>query len=252
VTATTQKEKDALREGGRRLALVLEALARAVRPGLTTQELDTLAEELIRKGGDEPAFLHYQPRGASYPYPATLCISINDEIVHGIPGERTLQEGDIVGLDLGLSHEGFFVDAARTIPVGTISDDARALLSVTEEALQKGIGAALLGNRISDISVAIESVAKKNKVGIVRELGGHGVGKKVHEPPFIPNFVAGRGPLIEEGMVLAIEPMFNSGGDDVILEKDGYTYRTADGSLSAHFENTILVTKEGPVVLTRA
>lgn len=246
-------EKEALKEAGRRLARVLIELSAAVRPGITSKELDALAEKLIREGGDTPAFLGYQPHGATYPYPATLCVSVNDEVVHGIPGERVLCEGDIAGLDLGLVHEGYVVDAARTIAVGKVSDDAQRLMETTREALERGIAAACPGNHISDISAAVEAVALAHGLGIVRELGGHGVGKNVHEPPFIPNFtLKGKSPRIEEGMVLAIEPMFNLGTGNVKLKEDEYTFTTADGSLSAHFEHTILVTDGEPLILTLA
>lgn len=251
--ATTHEQIGGLKEAGRRLARILEALQAAAKSDVTTKELDALAEKLIREGGDVPAFLGYQPHGASYPYPATLCISVNEEVVHGLPGERILQEGDIVGLDLGLVHEGFIVDAARTVAVGATSPDAVRLMERTAEALRRGVEKAKRGGRIGDISAAIEKVARDNNLGIVRELGGHGVGEKVHEPPFIPNFgVAGKGPFIEEGMVLAIEPMFTLGGGDVEVAADDYTFKTSDGSLSAHFEDTVLVTAEGPLILTRA
>lgn len=240
-----------LREGGKRLARVLDALEREVRPGITTKTLDEMAESLIKEGGDTPAFKDYQPDGADYPFPATVCISVNDEVVHGIPSERVLQEGDIVGLDIGLSHEGLIVDMARTVPVGKVPPEIEKLLSTTKEALKAGIKQVKVGNRIGDISSTIEKFAVDAGYGVVRELGGHGVGHHVHEPPFVPNYgAAGTGPKIEVGMVLALEPMFNLGGDDVYVERDGYTYVTSDHSPSAHFEHTVVVTENGPEVVT--
>ena len=248
---TTAEEITSLREGGRRLSRVLDALQEMVFPGITTEEIDMLGERLILEGGDKPAFKNYQPDGASYPYPATVCISVNDEVVHGIPGSRVLKKGDIVGLDIGLVHKGLVVDMARTIPVGEVGEEVRQLLATTKEALKAGIKAAVAGNRIGDISSAIEALAVDKGYGVVRELGGHGVGHKVHELPFVPNYGAPKtGPKLEVGMVLALEPMFNLGKDDVYLEKDGYTYTTKDHSKSAHFEHTILVTEKGPEVIT--
>ena len=249
--ATTAQEIGLLKKAGKRLAAVLGKVADAVTPGVKTNELNALAERLIREGNDTPAFLNYAPRGASYPYPATLCVSVNNEVVHGIPGDRVLKTGDIVGLDLGLIHEGYVVDSARTVAVGKIGAEAKKLMDATREALGRGIEAVRPGNHVSDISAAVEAVALAHGLGIVRELGGHGVGKSVQEPPFIPNFtLAGESPRIEEGMVLAIEPMFNLGAGDVKLAKDEYTFLTADGSLSAHFEHTVMATKKGPLVLT--
>lgn len=250
--AKTPQQKSSLREAGRRLAAVLRALEAAARPGVSTAELNALAEKLIREGGDIPAFLNYQPQGASYPYPATLCVSVNDEVVHGLPGMRLLQEGDVVGLDLGLIHDGFIVDAARTVAVGEVSADSRRLMQVTKEALDRGIAQARPGNRIGDIGAAVEEVANQHGLGIVRELGGHGVGEKVHELPYIPNYGRkGTGSRIQEGMVLAIEPMFTLGSGTVEIASDGYTYESADGSMSAHFEDTVLVTERGAEILTR-
>jgi methionyl aminopeptidase len=240
-----------LREGGKRLSRVLDVLEKMVAPGVATQDIDTLAEKLIREGGDVPAFKDYQPAGASYPYPATVCISVNEEIVHGLPGSRVLKEGDVVGLDIGLSHEGLIVDMARTVPVGAVSPEVAHLLEVTKAALKAGIKAAKVGKRIGDIAATIQAYGDKEGYGIVRELGGHGVGHAVHELPFVPNYgKAGTGPLLKENMVLALEPMFNLGSDDAILAEDGYTYKTSDGSVSAHFEHTIVLTKKGPEVVT--
>lgn len=240
-----------LREGGRRLAAILREVARAVRPGASTASLNKLAERLARESGDEASFLGYQPAGARRPFPAGLCISINDEVVHGLPGERLLAEADVVGLDFGLKHRGLFTDAAVTVAVGKISPEAQRLLLATKEALRRGIAAARAGTHLSDISAAVEQVAEKYGYGLVRDLGGHGVGHRVHEEPQIPNFgPPGRGPILEPGWVLAIEPMFNLGGGAVKFLPDGYTVKTADGSISAHFEHTIAVTEKGPQILT--
>jgi methionyl aminopeptidase len=246
-------ERANLIEGGKRLASVLEALRAKCAPGVTTEELDDLAEQMIRDGGDEPCFLGYTPEGGTRPYPATLCVSINDEVVHGIPNEsvKTLREGDIVGLDLGLRHEGIVVDAAITVPVGKVSDETKKLLYATEAALAAGIAAAIPGNHIGDISHAIQKEIENAGFTVVKELGGHGVGDRVHEEPFIPNFgKPGRGELLEEGMVLALEPISSAGKAAVILAPDGYTFRTKDGSKSAHFEHTILLQKGGARIIT--
>lgn len=253
MTIRNEREKEILIEGGKRLAAVLQALKAKVAPGVTTEALDDLAEQLIRDSGDEPCFLGYTPEGAARPYPATLCVSINDEIVHGIPNEsvKTLKEGDIVGLDLGLRHEGIIVDAAITVPVGKVSDEAVRLMRATESALAAGIAAAIPGNHMGDISHAIAEVIEKAGFKVVKELGGHGVGELVHEEPFIANFGRpGTGELLEEGMVLALEPISAAGKAGVILAPDGYTFRTKDGSKSAHFEHTILLEKSGARIMT--
>ena len=232
---------------------VLTALRAKVVPGATTEELDDLAEQLIRENGDEPSFLGYQPEGAMRPYPATLCVSINEEIVHGIPNEfiKILKDGDIVGLDLGLTHNGAVVDAAITVAVGKTSEATKKLLRATEAALAAGIAEAMPGNHVGDISHAIQEEIEREGFSVVKALGGHGVGDSVHEEPFIPNFGrAGEGPELVEGMVLALEPITSEGKASVALAPDGYTYRTKDGSRSAHFEHTILIEKEGARIIT--
>ena len=249
----TAEERANLIEGGKRLAAVLAALHAKVAPGVTTEELDDLAEAMIRDGGDEPCFLGYTPDGAGRAYPATLCVSINDEVVHGIPNEsvKTLREGDIVGLDLGLRHNSIIVDAAITVPVGNINEETKRLLRATEAALAAGIAAATPHNHVGDISAAIQKEIENAGFSVVKELGGHGVGDLVHEDPFIPNFgKAGRGGLLEEGMVLALEPISSAGKAAVVLMPDGYTFRTKDGSRSAHFEHTILLEKDGARIVT--
>jgi len=253
MTITSDTERANLIEGGRSLAAVLEALRAKVAPGVTSEELDDLAERLIRDGGDEPCFLGYTPEGADRPYPATLCVSINDEVVHGIPNEtpRSLKEGDIVGLDLGLRHNGVIVDAAITVAVGTVSEESKKLMRATESALTAGIAAAIPGKHVGDISNAIQKEIEGAGFTVIRELGGHGVGERVHEEPFIPNFgKPGTGELLEKGMVLALEPISSAGKAAVTLAPDGYTFRTKDGSRSAHFEHTILLEKEGARIIT--
>ncbi len=248
----TEREIEIVREGGKRLAFVLNEVGKAVKPGITTKELDALAEKLIRENGDIPAFLNYTPDGADRPYPATLCVSVNNEVVHGIPGKRALKDGDIVGLDLGLKHGGFFVDAAITVSVGKIDAGAEKLIKTTERALEAGIGAIKNGGRIGDISEAIEKEAIFGKYGVVRILGGHAIGKHIHEEPHISNYgKSGTGPVLKKGMLLALEPIFNEGGGEVYIDqKDGYTFRTLDGSRSAHFEHTVLITEKGAEILT--
>jgi len=248
----TKEEQEILREGGKRLAHIFREVSKAALPGITTKELDVIAEKLILEGGDTPAFLGYQPDGAKYPFPASLCTSINDEVVHGIPAaDRILKKGDIISLDLGLKHRGLFTDAAITIPVGKVDADAEKLLGVTKGALLQGIAAVRAGSRIGDISSAIENSIKPHGFGILEVLCGHGVGKSVHEDPYVPNFgKTGTGEKLAEGLVIAIEPMVNLGTKNVKLNPDGYTYRTADGSRSAHFEHTVLVTKKGAEILT--
>jgi len=243
-----------LREGGKRLARVVAEVAKKVRPGVSTDELNTLAERLIREGGDEPSFLGYTPRGAKRPFPAAICISINNEIVHGIPNEHPsiIKEGDIIGLDCGITHKGLITDHAISVIAGAADKKAVKLLKATQQALQAGIDAARAGNTIGDISSAIEAVGVETGYGIVYELGGHGVGYQVHEEPYISNIGAsGTGEKLVSGMVLAIEPMFTEGTPRVKLMKDGYTFVTRDGSRSAHFEHTILITEDAPEVLTR-
>jgi methionyl aminopeptidase len=253
ITIKTKEDIAILREGGRRHGVILRELAAKVKPGMHIQELEDRARELIKDGGDTSAFLNYTPGGADRPFPAALCVSINDEVVHGIPneGEKILKEGDIVTLDLGLIHKGLITDAAVTVPVGTVAPEIERLLTVTKEALRAGIKAAKGGKRVGDISSAIERIGLATKLGIVEELAGHGVGYEVHEDPFVPNYgQPGKGAVLKPGMVIAIEPIFNLGDRHVELDVDGYTYKTSDGSPSAHFEHTILITKGDAEVLT--
>ena len=249
----TEVERASLIEGGKRLAAVLEALRQKAAPGISTKELDDLAEALIRAGGDEPCFKGYTPEGASRPYPAALFVSINDEVVHGIPNEsvKVLREGDIVGLDLGLRHGGIVVDAAITVAIGAVSEETKRLMRATEAALAAGIMAAVPGGHVGDIGHAIQEVIEGAGFKVVKELGGHGVGDLVHEEPFISNFGRpGTGELLEENMVLALEPISSAGKAAVILRPDGYTFATRDGSKSAHYEHTILLEVGGARIIT--
>ena len=248
----TKEEIEILREGGKRLAFVLQKVKEKVAPGISTWELDEYAEKLIREMGDYPAFLNYRPEGAETPYPASLCISVNDEVVHGIPSKkRILKEGDIVSLDLGLRHKGLFTDHALTVGVGEISSASKKLIDTTEKSLYVGIDMARAGNKIGDIGNAIEKFARPHKYGIVEVLAGHGVGRAIHEDPFIPNYgKAGTGAKLVPGMVIALEPMLNNGTKNVDLDDDGWTFRTADRKKSAHFEHTILITEGDPEILT--
>ena len=223
----------------------LDALEAAAVPGVTTRELDRIARTEIEKAGARPAFLGY--RG----YPATLCISVNEEVVHGIPGPRRLKDGDIVGLDLGCIVNGFFGDAARTVGVGSVSAEARRLMDATRESLHAGIEMCHPGKRVGDIGHAVQTLAESRGYSVVREFVGHGIGQQMHEEPQVPNYgEPGRGPRLGEGMVLAIEPMVNAGAPDVEVLDDGWTAVTADGSLSAHFEHTVAILENGPEILT--
>jgi len=242
-----------LREGGKHLATVLLAVRDRVAPGVTTRELDALAEELILKSGGVPSFKNYQTEGTKMTYPATLCVSVNDEVVHGIPGDRILVEGDIVGLDIGMQYEGIFTDTAITVPVGKITDDKKKLLEVTRHALEIGIATVRDGVHIGDIGAAIQEYVEGEGFGVVRELVGHGVGDKVHEDPEIPNWgERGTREVLTEGMVIALEPMVTLGSPKVKVSKDGWVWMTRDKKPAAHFEHTILVTKNGADIITRA
>lgn len=249
----SEKEIEIMKEGGKRHAFILKEVAKNVKPGISTKSLDEIALKLIKEGGDEPAFLNYTPEGVSYPYPASLCVSVNDEVVHGIPLEEIiLQEGDVVSLDLGLVHRGLITDGAITVPCGKISKDAKTLIEVTKKALDSGIREAKAGNTTGDIGFAIQEFVKPYGFGIVKILSGHGVGYSVHEDPYVPNYgKRGDGEKLVPGMVIAIEPMLNIGSGTVYGTEDEYTYITKDGSISAHFEHTVAITEKGPVVLTK-
>ncbi len=252
VIIKTEKQIEGIREGGKILAKVLIETAKRVAPGISTMELDTFARNLILEEGGTPAFLNYKPEGASSSFPATICISVNNEIVHGIPKDnKILKEGDIISLDLGVKYKGLFTDHAVTVPVGSISKRDTNLLNDTKKALEIGIEAARAGNTVGDIGYAIESFVNK-RYGIVRELAGHGVGVEIHEDPYIPNFgKKGKGLKLVPGMIIAIEPMLNIGRDNIIVDEDDWTIKTADGSRSAHYEHTVLVTEGDPEILTK-
>jgi methionyl aminopeptidase len=246
ITVKSEREIAFMREAGKIVATVLETLVKSVKPGLKTKELDMIAEREITRLGGIPSFKGY--RG----YPANLCVSINDEIVHGIPGDRIIKEGDIVSLDLGAIYQGYQGDAARTVGVGDVNMKAEALMQATEGSFKAGVLMARDQNRLGDISAAIQRFAEARGYSVVREYTGHGIGREMHEDPLIPNFgVAGTGPLLRKGMTLAIEPMLNIGGWKTTLGKNGWTVSTADGSLSSHFENTILITDKEAEILTR-
>jgi methionyl aminopeptidase len=247
----TSEEIEIMAEGGRRLAVVLQALKKEVAPGVTTLALDRLAEHLIVAGGDKPAFLRYRPAGAQKAYPYTLCASVNNVVVHGQPSGYVLRDGDIISLDLGLKHKGFYLDAAITIPVGTVDKEIKKLLSATEESLYAGIKEAKSGNTLGDVGYAIQKIIHKNKFSVVEGLTGHGIGKVLHDEPTVFNFgTKGAGMDIEVGMVLAIEPMVALGRGEIVQLLDE-SYGTADRSLAAHFEHTVAITKKGPQILTR-
>jgi methionyl aminopeptidase len=240
----TPGEIELMDQANRIVHKVLDEVGKLMVPGVRTRELDRLAERVIREAGGVPAFLHY--RG----YPATLCISVNDVIVHGIPSDIPLREGDIVGIDCGVLYKGYYGDAARTFAVGEVSEEARRLLAVTEEALRLAVAQVRPGGRVQDIGWAVQRHAERHGYSVVREFTGHGVGTALHEDPQVPNFgVPGKGLKLKPGMVLAIEPMINAGKCGVKLDADGWTARTEDGSLSAHFEFSVAVTPSGARVL---
>ena len=248
----TEEEIAIIREGGKRLAFILSAVRDAIKPGVTTRELDQFAERLMREGGDIPAFLNYTPEGAPIPYPSSLCVSVNDEIVHGIASGRVLLEGDIIGIDTGIQHKGLFTDSALTVPVGKIDENAAKLIKVTEGALMAGIDVARVGNTVGDIGHAIEKYVKQHGFVIVEELGGHGVGYYQHEDPHIANYGdRGQGMKLKPGMVLALEPIVNEGTRYIKLMSDEYTFVTRDHKRSAHFEHTIVITEGAAEVVTK-
>ncbi len=247
VDIKSQEEIALMREAGRIVSEILDELERAVAPGVSTWDLDALAEKLIYQKDARPAFKGY------HGFPACLCASVNHEVVHGIPSKkRKLQEGDLMKLDFGVVYRGFFGDSARTVPVGKVSPEAKALLDATREALNKGIQAMVPGNRIGDIGHAVQSYVEARGFSVVRDFTGHGIGRHLHEKPEVPNYgQAGSGMKLRPGMVLAVEPMVNQGTYEVELLDDDWTAVTLDNKLSAHFEHTVLITEGGPEVLTR-
>lgn len=249
----TPAEIATLREGGKRHAAILKALGEMVKPGISTLDLENEARKLIAEGGDEPAHLGYTPYGAPRPFPAALCVSVNEEIVHGIPNERpkTLKEGDIVTIDLSLIHKGLFTDSAITVPVGKIDEESKKLLKVTRDALMAGIAAIEPGGHVGDIGATIAAAVAPSGFTLAKDLVGHGVGYAIHEEPYVPNTgKPGAGEQLVPGMVFAVEPMVCAGKGAWKTLKDGYTIVTKDGSRSAHFEHTVAITEKGPIILT--
>ena len=251
----SEEEIAALREGGRRLARHVGVLSGMVKPGVSSATLEEKAREMVVKDGDELAFFGYKGKKDTKGFPSGLCVSVNDVIVHSPAGqnEKIIEEGDVVCLDFGIKHEGLFTDHAVTVIAGKPAGvDDEKLLRGTQEALAAGIAEARVGNTTGDIGYAVEQIAQKYNFGFPRNLSGHGVGKAVHEEPHVPNFgKPGEGAKLEEGLVIAIEPMMTLGSGELYVDKDGYSYRTKDGSRTAHFEHTVLITKNGPEILTK-
>lgn len=251
----TPQEIEVMAKGGKILAKILKELSRAVRPGATTRELEQLTHKLVLSHNVKPAFLGYEVAG--HAYPAALCTSVNEEVVHGPPSDRTLNKGDIIGLDMGIVYEGWCLDAATTVVVEnpnnkTINPKITKLIEVTKHALALGAKQARVGNHVGAIGYAVQKYVEKNGFGVVRDLVGHGIGRKAHEEPPVPNYgTPHEGPELKEGMVICIEPMITAGDWRVVLDKDGWTYRTKDGSWAAHFEHTIAITALGPRILTK-
>lgn len=245
IVLKSKREVEIIRRNGQLVARALDALGRFIRPGITTKELEMVAHELITKEGGRPAFLGY--RG----FPASICTSVNNEVVHGIPGPRRLVEGDIISIDLGVWRDGYYADGAMTFRVGEVEEEVERLLNVTLDALYRGIANARSGLRVLDISYAIQSYVESEGFSVVRDLVGHGIGQQMHEEPQVPNFgEPGKGPRLKPGMTICIEPMVNQGGSKTKVLEDGWTVVTEDGSLSAHFEHTVFISERGPEILT--
>ena len=255
VTRKSRSEIDRMRRAGRIVAEVLALVEQTLVPGISTAELDRIAERHIRASGAAPSFKGYLGGGrygkGPHAFPASICVSLDDEVVHGIPGERIVREGQVVSIDAGAIVDGWHGDAARTFIVGEVPPEVRTLVESTRLAMMAGIGAAVVGNSVGDIGAAVEDVARTGSYGIVRHFVGHGIGTQMHEEPQVPNFRTGsKGLRLVPGMCLAIEPMLTLGRDDVYIRRDGWTVATRDGSIAAHFEHTIAVTEEGPQILT--
>jgi methionyl aminopeptidase len=250
-TIKTRQEIEYMRESCRIVAEVLRLLKSMIKPGITTKELDSMAEEFIRSRGGEPVFKGYGFEDDNR-YPASICASIDDQVVHGIPGNRRLEEGEIVSIDVGVKKNSYCGDGAWTFQVGRVSDDKMRLMEVTEESLYKGLEHAKTGERVHDISHAVQAHVEAAGYSVVRDLVGHGIGRNLHEDPAVPNFgESGTGAKLKSGMTIAIEPMVNMGKFNVVVEPDGWTVRTVDGLPSAHFEHTVVVTENGPEILTQ-
>lgn len=252
ITIKNPAEIALLRTGGKKLGAILQSLVQEVRSGITTGSLDALAEQRIRGQGGVPVFKGYIIKETAIPFPASICTSINDEVVHGIPhGNRVLKEGDLISIDIGMRWQGMVTDTAVTTGVGKISDDAKRLIRTTEASLNLGIAAARAGNTVGDIGHAVGAYLAQAGLGVIRDLAGHGVGHELHEPPLIPNYGnKGSGRILTEGMVIAIEPMATLGGSAIVLDDDEWTFRTADHSLAAHFEHTVVITNTEAEILT--
>jgi methionyl aminopeptidase len=246
----SDREIEIMREAGRVVAEVLDLMGRNIAAGATTGELDAMAEAHIRHRGGTPAFKGYR-MGTGRAFPASICASIDDVVVHGIPGKRRLIEGEIISIDVGVLKDGYYGDAARTYAVGEVSEEKQKLMDVTQQALRAGIDKARAGHRLGDISAAVQEVVEQNGFSVVREMVGHGIGRRMHEDPQVQNFgKANTGPELKTGLVLAIEPMVNVGGYEISVKPDGWTTVTADGSASAHFEHSVAITDNGPYILT--
>ena len=246
IALKSPRELDCMRRAGRITAAARALAGKLVKPGVTTLQIDHAVRKFIEEQGAKPSFLGYAG------YPGSACISVNDEVIHGIPGHRKLQEGDIVSVDVGAYIDGFHGDCAATFPCGQVSEEALRLIQVTEQSFWAGMEAARSGNRVSDISHAVQQYVEAHGCSVVRDYVGHGVGSKLHEAPEVPNYgPAGHGPRLQPGMTLAVEPMVNAGGWEIKVLKDGWTVKTVDGSLSAHYENSIAITENGPEILTR-
>ncbi|NIO11021.1 MAG: type I methionyl aminopeptidase [Deltaproteobacteria bacterium] len=250
IVLKSEREIEIMRRANVVVAEILEKLTETVAPGVSTLDLDRMAEEWTYKKNAKPAFKGYAVAGRVYPY--SLCTSVNEEVVHGMPSKRVLKEGDILGIDFGVIVDGFYGDSAVTVPVGKISEEAERLMQVTRDSLYRGIDELREGNRLGDLSSAIQNLVENAGFSVVREFVGHGIGKKLHEEPPVPNYgETGRGPRLVEGMVLAIEPMVNAGRPEVEVKEDGWTAVTRDRSLAAHFEHSVAITKNGPDILSR-
>ncbi len=250
ISVKTPREIDLMREAGKVAAGILNAVEKYIKPGITTEELDRIAEEYVLSQNAKPAFKGYG-FDKKHLFPATICLSIDDQVVHGIPSSRRLEEGQVLSVDVGAVKNGYYGDAAKTFAVGKISDEKNKLMEVTEKALRLGIENAVAGNHVEDISQAIQDYVEQNGFSVVRDLVGHGIGTKLHEDPPVPNYgKRGRGPLLRNGMTLAIEPMVNAGSYEVHTAKDGWTVYASDGKPSAHFEHTIVLNNEKPEILT--
>jgi len=251
ISIKSKHEIELMKKAGEIVGIVLNKLEEAVKPGITTKELDDIAEKIIRSYGAIPSFKGYKGYGGAIDFPGSICASFNDEVVHGIPSLKELKDGDIISIDVGAQLNGFHGDAARTFTVGNVSEEAKRLIEVTKQSFFEGIKYAVVGNRIIDISAGVQDYVEKNGFSVVREFVGHGIGREMHEPPEVPNYrTRNRGPRLEEGMTLAVEPMVNVGGSGIKMLSNKWTVVTQDGSLSAHYENTIAITENEPLILT--